>query len=113
MAQTDLPGRRQLIWCVETEESFATLSVGEKVATYLALFKRVKENGPNIELNDGTFYELINLPADFDDSEWITGVTTVAIQTGAEFNADGTVDMKGLSPSFVADWPFASKPRET
>ena len=111
ISQPILPGRRERIWCVETEESFTTLSVGDKVVTYLAPFKRMKKNGPNIELNDGTFYEMINLPDDFDDSDWITGVTTIAIPVGAQFNQDGTVDMKGMMPTFVADVDERSKSR--
>jgi hypothetical protein len=81
-------------------ESFGTLSLGDRVVTYLAPFKT---NGPNIELKDGTFFEMINLPDDYDDSDWITGVTTIAIPSEAEFNIDGTVDMKQKLPLFVAD----------
>lgn len=108
ISQVNLPGRRQRIWCKDTgsqpaieESSFATLNVGEKIVTYLAPFKRIKANGPNIELADGTFYELINLSDDYDDSDWITGVTSLSIPVGAQFKQDGTVDMKGMAPSFV------------
>lgn len=108
ISQVDLPGRRERIWCKveanageDEESSFATLSVGEKIVTYLAPFKRIKANGPNVELADGTFYELINLSDEYDDSDWVTGVTSLSIPVGAEFKQDGTVDMKGMMPSFV------------
>jgi hypothetical protein len=109
----NLPGRQVRIFCkTEDEEgSFATLSVGEKIVTYLAPFKRIKTNGPNVELSDGTFYELINLSDAYNDSDWITGVTTLALPPNVEYNVDGTIDMKGTVPRFVENIDTRSKDR--
>lgn len=103
MTKIDLPGAQFRLWCQETEESFSTSSVGEKIGTYLAPFRRMKSYGPNVELSDGTFFEMINLSPDYDDSNWITGVTKIAIPVETQFNKNGTVDMNGTSPRFVAN----------
>jgi hypothetical protein len=113
-AKVDLPGRQERIFCKldEVEEaSFATLSIGERIVTYLAPFKRIKLNGPNVELADGTFYELINLSEEYDDSDWITGVTHLALPPNVDYNADGTIDMKGTSPRFVENIDTRSENR--
>ena len=107
MSTDVLRGNRERIWCKEEKAS----RLGEKIVTYLAPFERIDKYGPNIELHDGTFYELTNLPPDYDDSEWITGVTTLAIPMGAKFNENGTVDMQGMSPIFVDDLDTRSKSR--
>eukprot|EP00956_Cyclotella_meneghiniana_P033086 scaffold93091_cov70-Cyclotella_meneghiniana.AAC.2 len=112
ISKPNLPRGRERIYCEMTDDSFSTLSIQEKVVTYFAPFERYGIiGGPNIELNDGTFYELINLSPDFDDSNWITGVTTISIPIEAKFKADGTVDMKGTIPTFVADVDTRSESR--
>ncbi|KAL3799013.1 hypothetical protein HJC23_005152 [Cyclotella cryptica] len=112
MTQIDLPGAQNRIWCQKTEDWFVVVNVGEKNVTYLAPFDGIATySGPHIELSDGTFFELSNLPPDYDDSDWITGVTTLAIPGEAEFNENGTVDMKGISPRFVANVDTKSKSR--
>lgn len=112
ISKPNLPRGRERIYCEIVDDSFSTLSIQENIVTYFAPFKRFgTSGGPNIELNDGTFYEMINLSRDFDDSNWTTGVTTISIPNGAEYKADGTVDMKGTMPTFVADVDTRSESR--
>jgi len=64
----------------------------------------------NVELADGTIFELINLPPDFDraDGGLVSGITSIALPVGTKLFSNATADMKGSAPRalgsrFLAD----------
>jgi len=54
----------------------------------------------NVELDDGTFYELRNLPGDFDyaDNGLVTGKSFITLPIGTVFSRDGMADVFGEAP---------------
>ncbi|KAL7536646.1 hypothetical protein ACHAXR_007303 [Thalassiosira sp. AJA248-18] len=65
------------------------------------IMPRPNEPVMNVELPDGTVFELSNLPPDFGYAErgLVSGVTSITLPLGTELNiSDGTADMKGEAP---------------
>ena len=76
---------------------------GEEVTGKFLIMPRPYNHMLNVELTDGTIYELVNVTNDFDyDNEGlVSGVSLIALPANTEFSADGTADMKGNAPVLI------------
>ncbi|KAL7465203.1 hypothetical protein ACHAXS_005531, partial [Conticribra weissflogii] len=56
----------------------------------------------NVELDDGTIYELENLPPGFQKNGFLSGRTSISLPAGTELSSNGKADTKGGAPKILS-----------